>query len=132
MLKSNNLPFYSAKNANRIKSKLLNEKSLIFLLLVISLITILIILMNLPSDIQRIQFKKELHDVFVPGFEKQINHEEFHQHPAPPIYKDKSDPVNFGQEIVNIEKTTVVTSSSITSLKDKSEMIKKVNTFLEI
>ena len=44
--------FSNFKTVNRIKFKIYNEKSLFFLLLVLSVITVFIVLMNLPTDIQ--------------------------------------------------------------------------------
>lgn len=72
-----------------------NEKHLILLLLVISIVTIFVILMNLPPDLQR-AVRRESHHVFMPevdyravkGSGDQLTHRDDHQHPAPPLYPD--------------------------------------------
>lgn len=87
--------FSNFKTVNRIKFKIYNEKSLILLLLIISVITVFIILMNLPSDIQR-NSKKDLEDVFIPKLndDRKLKHEENHQHEAPPLYKDSDNTIH--------------------------------------
>ena len=108
--------FSNFKTVNKIRFKIYNEKSLLFLLLIITIVTVFIILMNLPSDIQR-NSKKELQDVFMPKrkHDDSIKHEENHQHEPPPIYHESNKQQ---QQIINKK-----------SIEFKREQIKKMTLF---
>ena len=84
------LPMHYLQTKNvKIRSKFFNEKYLILMLLVISIMTIFIILMNLPSDMQRLVNRQKIQNVFLPEIPKGnilIPHID-HQHPAPPYYE---------------------------------------------
>ena len=66
----------------------LNEKSLVLLLVVVTIITIFIILFNLPSEINAIN-KANIGRVFIPDSIERDKphhiHDNDHQHPAPPM-----------------------------------------------
>lgn len=66
----------------------MNEKSLVLLLIVVTIITIFIILFNLPSEINAIN-KANIGRVFIPDSIERDKphhiHENDHQHPAPPM-----------------------------------------------
>jgi hypothetical protein len=110
--------FSNFKTVNKIRFKIYNEKSLLFLLLIITIVTVFIILMNLPSDIQR-NSKKELQDVFIPKrkHDDSIKHEENHQHEPPPIYHESNKQQQ--QQIIINKK----------SIEFKREQIKKMTLF---
>ncbi len=108
--------FSNFKTVNRIKFKIYNEKSLFFLLLVLSVITVFIVLMNLPTDIQT---KKDIQNVFIPKVESQVNkHEENHQHEAPPIYQDKkAKPAEDDSKIIQTSKSLQEPKAADNNLK---------------
>lgn len=91
------LPLYYIRSANKkLKYKFYNEKYLILLLLLVSIVTVFIILLNLPSDIQKVVNKDKLQNVFIPELNNEPKlalrqqHNQDHQHPAPPIFNDKN------------------------------------------
>ena len=70
--------------------KILNEKFLVFCLFALSIGTMMIIMMNLPNEIQSVVSEDKLiKKVFIPqhGGDNLI-HAENHQHEAPPILPD--------------------------------------------
>lgn len=71
--------------------KILNEKFLVFCLFVISIATMFLIMMNLPTDVQHVVDKEKnlLHRVFVPDHENRLNHNDAHQHEAPPFFNNE-------------------------------------------
>jgi hypothetical protein len=89
------------KNVKARSRFMLNEKYLILLLLIVSVVTIFIILMNLPSDVQRYVYRENIKNVFIPEFDQDkisVAHQREHQHPPP---------INF-----NEEKKDLTSSSS--------------------
>ena len=109
------------KLTKKAKFKLYNEKHLIFLLILISVITVFIILMNLPSDLQKKVQKESIKYVFVPEVENKVNHEENHQHPAPPFHNsDNYIPSS------SIQKPTTLSIKPQLTIDDKQDHIKKV------
>jgi hypothetical protein len=78
--------YMQTKNVKARSRFILNEKFLILLLLIVSVVTIFIILMNLPSDVQRYVYREKIQNVFIPEFERDkvgVAHQREHQHPAP-------------------------------------------------
>lgn len=127
------LPMSYIRNASKMKYKFYNEKYLILLLLFLSVLTVFIILMNLPSDIQRVVNKDSIKNVFVPEVNLEVNHHnDNHQHPAPPLYHDihKDAPKQIEPNVVkdvaknDVPKTNSAGSTSDTAKRDK---IKEVN-----
>ena len=103
------------------KFKLYNEKHLIFLLILISVITVFIILMNLPSDLQKRVQQETIKYVFVPEVENKVNHEENHQHPAPPFHNSDNDIASS-----STQKSTTLSVKPKLTIQDKQDHIKKV------
>lgn len=117
--------FSNIKAVNRMKFKIYNEKSLILLLLLLSVITVFIILMNLPSDIQRTS-RKELEEVFIPKVDGRVRHEEYHQHVAPPIYRDNESNNKRNEEPTENKNLDI---NQIDSIEAKREKIKQMALF---
>ncbi len=108
------------------RSKMLNEKFMILCLLLLSILTVFIILNNLPSDIQR-TYKQEsllMQKVFIPesGINLKINHNENHKHHSIPL-KEKI----FNEDIKKVEDFDILPSEfEQNTLEDKRNTIKKV------
>ena len=135
------LPLFNVRTTNRrLKTTFYNEKNLILLLFIISIFTVIFILYNLPSDIQQVVNKKNIHDVFIPELNKQngINHFDNHQHPAPPILngktrdeKNKNDAAEIHEkdaQDANIDKDSQIIDEPDThdDIKIKRDKIKEV------
>lgn len=76
----------------KLRNKIYNEKYMVILLLIVSTITIFVILMKLPPDLQR-AVNRDVNRVFMPSVaNNQVKlHNQEHQHPPPPIFNDFDD-----------------------------------------
>lgn len=77
--------YYIRKN---IRNRFYSEKYLIILLLFLSIVTVFIILQNLPSDIQKVVNKSNIQNVFIPEVNDPNHQHQHHQHPPPPIFDE--------------------------------------------
>jgi hypothetical protein len=124
---------YYVQNKNfKIRSKLYNEKYLVLLLLILSIVTIFFILLNLPSDIQRVVNTENLHNVFVPELNSDKLHQFYHQHPMPPLHKDDGETLrkkletNSPQASLAIPKTLTKLDQNDSENTKRREKIKEV------
>ena len=111
----------------------LNEKSLVLLLIFVSVITIFIILFNLPNEltphvsINRDDIKKVLiPDLKPPPQNKQLPniHNDDHQHPAPPMFeKEKNNPDRVDQKLSEGGQD----GGLVEGVEEKRERIRKVS-----
>lgn len=117
--------------------KILNEKCLVLLLFSLSIFGMMLIMMNLPSDVKR-AYDAKVRDVFIPEHLNEIKHEENHQHAAPPMFRDTVDTTTLLKnvdfeipDINDLKKTGQVESEQIKeesglSIEEKREFVKKV------
>jgi hypothetical protein len=135
------LPRKATSQSNRYKLKVFNEKYLVLLLLLISTITIFVILMKLPPDIQR-AVNRDVNQVFIPSIEKnRQHHNEMHQHPPPPLFhdfddaddkashRDNNNQIEPHHDVENNKKDNQNSDSSNLSIQEKREKIKQVRFF---
>ena len=125
--------FTSMKKSNyRFKSKLFNEKYLVVLLLLISTITIFVILMKLPPDLQK-AVNRDVNKVFMPSVENHHGkiHNEFHQHPAPPVFNDFDDAydIKSKKSFRQPGNENKIAQNQKLSIDEKREKIKQVKFF---
>jgi hypothetical protein len=132
--------FLLPKRPARLRTKILNEKYLVFLLLIISTVTIFVILMKLPPDLQR-AVNRDVNRVFMPSVQnnKVKLHNDDHQHPPPPLFNDFDDgesknqnknynnlqiePHNQNEEIQNDDRAD---KNNILTIEQKRDKIKEV------
>ena len=129
------------------KVRILNEKCMLMCVFFISIATMILIMMNLPADVQRVvnSESKLMHRVFIPeNVNNQVNHEESHQHPAPPLFNvvqslndDNVQSLNDDKKSVDYEIPDVIIKDNNNlvdpqreipmNIEDKREFIKKVS-----
>lgn len=133
--------FLLPKRPTRLRPKIFNEKYLVFLLLIVSTITIFVILMKLPSDLQK-AVNRDVNQVFMPSVQNNHArlHNDEHQHPPPPILNDDFDdgefknhnkinnnlqiePHNDNEEVKNVNNEE---KNSVLTVEQKRDKIKQV------
>ncbi len=123
-----------------LKLRIFSEKCMVLCVFVISISTMLLIMMNLPADVQRaVQDESKLiHKVFIPeNLNNQIHHANSHQHPAPPLFNQnsedkyldepKDDKKSVDYEIPDLKETHLVNMEMTTEYR--RDFIKKMALF---
>jgi mannosyl-oligosaccharide alpha-1,2-mannosidase len=101
--------YMQTKTVSKVRSRyILNEKFLLLLLLIVSISTIFLIVMNLPSDVQRYVNRDKIKNVFIPEFNSQYQrtHQVDHQHQAPLSFLNAVTPLKKSDTSEAVPTTT--------------------------
>ena len=108
--------------------KIFNEKCMVLCLLFFSVLTVFVILANLPQDLQQ-NLKQDssfMNKVFLPESDniKKVNHNENHKHGSVPIQEIKQNIEEL--DILSSEIDPLIENKSVDPVLQKREAIKKV------